>query len=84
MRRLLISSLIAAIAAAPAMANEYADACRDYAAANGTDDAGCDCLGDAAAADPDLAAAIMAIEGPADLEAADPATREAIAACFPS
>ncbi len=70
--------------AAPASANETADACRTYVAENGGDASGCDCLGAAADADADLAAAIAEIEGPADLEAADQSTKEKIAACFPN
>lgn len=68
----------------PASANETADSCRAYVAENGGDASGCDCLGDAAAADADLAAALAAIEAPADLEAADQSTKDKIAACFPN
>ncbi|HNR78376.1 MAG TPA: hypothetical protein PKM48_14680 [Parvularculaceae bacterium] len=65
-------------------ANETADACRAYVAENGGDDTGCDCLGAAAEDDADLADALAAIETPDDLDAADDATKEAIAACFPA
>lgn len=71
------------LAAAPAFANDVADGCREYAAATGGDDSGCDCLGEAADADADLAAALLAISTPEDLEAADASTVEAIRACFP-
>jgi hypothetical protein len=78
--------LAAALAAATlgtASANETADNCRAYVAENGGDASGCDCLGEAAGANPTLAAALAAIRTPADLEAADEATKTAIAACFP-
>jgi len=68
---------------APVFANDVADGCRDYAAATGGDDSGCDCLGEAADADADLAAALLEISTPEDLEAADASTIEAIQACFP-
>lgn len=69
--------------AAPAFANETAEACKSYVEKNGGDASGCDCLGEAAAEDADLAAALAEIEAPEDLEAADDATKAAIAACFP-
>jgi hypothetical protein len=84
MNRLLITSLLVAGLVTPAAANETADQCRAYVAENGGDDSGCECLGAAAAAEPALGAAISKIETPADLEAADQSTKDAIAACFPS
>jgi len=84
MNRLPVAFLLVAGLVAPAAANETADQCRAYVAENGGDDSGCECLGAAAAADASLAAAISKIETPADLEAADQSTKEAIAACFPS
>lgn len=69
--------------AGPALANETAEQCRAYIAANGGDASGCDCLGAKAAGDPALAAALAAIKTPADLDAADPAAKAAIAACYP-
>jgi len=71
-------------AAAPAFANETTEACKSYVEKNGGDSSGCACLGEAAADDPDLAAALADIETPADLEAADEETKAAIAACFPN
>lgn len=83
-KRTALFALLAAVTTpAFAFANDTADACRDYVAANGGDDAGCDCLGDAASSDPALADALAAITTPADLEAASEETKEAIAACFP-
>ncbi len=70
--------------AAPAFANETTEACEAYVEENGGDPSGCSCLGEAAAKDAGLAAAIAEIESPADLEAADEATKAAIAACFPN
>jgi hypothetical protein len=67
----------------PASANEAADQCRAYVAEHGGDASGCDCLGAKAADDATLADALSRIEAPADLEAADVSTKEAIAACFP-
>lgn len=81
MKMTIIAAL--AVIAAPAFANETAQACRDYVAANGGDAAGCDCLGEKAAKDQALAEALARIKGPADLEAADQSTKDAIAACFP-
>lgn len=83
MKKLMIAAIAATFIAAPAMANEAADGCREYVANNGGDDSGCDCLGDAADADAALADALLAIATPEDLEAADETTKEAIAACFP-
>ncbi|MFN0022523.1 MAG: hypothetical protein ACKVS5_01330 [Parvularculaceae bacterium] len=82
MKPILVAALLTAVAA-PAYANETADACRSYVEENGGDASGCDCLGAAAAEDADLAAALADITSPAALEAADDATKAAIAACFP-
>lgn len=79
-----ISAAVLLAMLSPASANETADSCRSYVAENGGDDSGCECLGAAADADADLAAAIAAIEGPEDLEAADQSTKDKIAACFPN
>ena len=84
MLRLLSAAALALVALSPASANETADSCRSYVAENGGDASGCDCLGEAADASADLAAAIAAIEGPDDLEAADQSTKDQIAACFPN
>ncbi|MCA8889498.1 MAG: hypothetical protein KDA46_11750 [Parvularculaceae bacterium] len=83
MKKLMTAAIAAAFFATPALANDAADNCREYIANNGGDDSGCDCLGDAAAADAVLADALSAIETPEDLEAADDATKAAIVACFP-
>ncbi|MBB5517628.1 hypothetical protein [Amphiplicatus metriothermophilus] len=77
------ATAFAAAGVAPAFANEIAAQCEAYVAEHGGDSSGCPCLGEAAANDPALAAAISAIETPEDLDAADAATKEAIAACFP-
>lgn len=82
--KLLLAAALLAAAAAPAFANETAEACKSYVEENGGDASGCDCLGEAAAGDADLAAALAEIETPADLEAADDGTKAAIAACFPN
>ena len=84
MMRLISAAALGLAAMSPASANETADSCRAYVAENGGDDSGCDCLGDAADADAGLAAAVAAIEGPEDLEAADQSTKDKIAACFPN
>lgn len=84
MKKLIVAAIVGAAFAAPAFANEVAEQCEAYIAENGGDASGCSCLGDAADADPSLADAIMAIATPADLEAADETTKEAIRACFPS
>lgn len=83
MRKTFALAFAAALLIAPATANETVDSCRAYVAENGGDASGCDCLGEAAAADAALADALAAIEAPADLEAANSSTKEAIAACFP-
>lgn len=83
LKPILAAALIVALTA-PAFANETAEACKSYVEENGGDSSGCDCLGEAAAADADLAAALAEIETPADLEAADDGTKAAIAACFPN
>ncbi len=82
LKTVLAASLVLATIA-PAFANETADACKSYVEKNGGDASGCDCLGEAAAGDADLAAALAEIEAPEDLEAADDATKAAIAACYP-
>lgn len=85
MTRLLSAAAAVVLAAlSPASANDTADSCRSYVVENGGDASGCECLGEAADADADLAAAIAGIEGPEDLEAADQSTKDKIAACFPS
>jgi hypothetical protein len=83
MKPILAATLFIA-ASAPAFANDAADACKSYVEKNGGDPSGCECLGEAAAEDADLAAALVEIDTPADLEAADEATKAAIAACYPS
>lgn len=80
----ILAAALVLSSAAPAFANETAEACKSYVEENGGDASGCDCLGEAAASDADLAAALAAIEAPEDLEAADDATKAAIAACFPN
>ena len=80
----ILAAALFAVTAAPAFANETAEACKAYVEKNGGDASGCDCLGEAAAEDADLAAALAEIETPADLEAADDATKAAIAACYPN
>lgn len=84
MMRFLSAAALIFVVHTPASANETADSCRAYVAENGGDDSGCACLGEAADADADLAAAIAVIEGPEELEAADQSTKDKIAACFPS
>lgn len=83
MKTISAALIAAAFVVAPAAANETADACRAYVAENGGDAAGCDCLGNAASGDQALANALAAIETPEDLEAADEATKSAVAACYP-
>lgn len=80
--KLIVFSVFAFVAS-PAFANETADACRNYVAQNGGDASGCDCLGEAASKDADLAEAIARVRTPADLEALDESAKEAIRACFP-
>lgn len=80
----ILAAALFLAAAAPAFANETAEACKSYVEKNGGDASGCSCLGEAAAADPALAAALADIEAPEDLEAADEATKAAIAGCFPN
>lgn len=79
-----LAALAAASLTAGALANETADNCKAYVAQNGGDASGCDCLGAAADKDPSLVGKLAAIQSPADLEAADDATKSAIRACFPS
>lgn len=82
MKKLIVLAAVAALAG-PALANPTADNCKAYVAQNGGDASGCDCLGAAADKNPSLAAALAKIASPADLEAADDATKDAIRACFP-
>lgn len=83
MKKMISIAACAASLAVSASANETADNCRAYVAENGGDASGCDCLGAAAASSPTLASALAAITSPADLEAADDATKGAVQACFP-
>lgn len=83
MRKLVLFAAVAALAG-PALANETADNCKAYVAQNGGDASGCDCLGAAAEKNPSLAAALAKIASPADLDAADEATKSAIRTCFPA
>lgn len=83
MLKTILAAALFVATAAPAFANETAEACKSYIEKNGGDASGCDCLGEAAAEDADLAAALAEIEAPEDLEAADEATKAAIAACYP-
>lgn len=82
MKKLILAGLFAAASVSPALADAEA-ACEAYAAENGGDASGCACLGEAAAADAELAAALEAISSPEDLEAADDSTKDAIRACYP-
>lgn len=81
---ILGAAALAAAALAPAFANETADNCKAYVSQNGGDASGCDCLGAAADKDPSLVGKLAQIQSPADLEAADDATKTAIRACFPT
>lgn len=83
MKKTLSAALAVALVTSPGFANETADQCRAYVAENGGDASGCDCLGEAANADPALAEALAAIETPDDLESADDSTKAAIGVCFP-
>jgi hypothetical protein len=84
MRMTIIAGIIAAAAlAAPAFANDTEDQCLAYTAENGGDSSGCSCLGEKAAADSALAESIAMIDSPEALDAADEATKGAIAACWP-
>ncbi|MBI1364607.1 MAG: hypothetical protein GC153_01445 [Alphaproteobacteria bacterium] len=73
----------AALLAAPAFANTTEDNCKAYSQRNNTDPSGCSCLGQAADKDPALAEALSKINVPADVDAADDATKQAIAQCWP-
>lgn len=85
MIRVFFASLVAAGAfVGAAAANEIEDQCTAYAVEYDGDASGCACLGQAAESDDALAAAIALIETPEDVEAADDATKAAIAACWPS
>ncbi|HXI86538.1 MAG TPA: hypothetical protein VNH64_03710 [Parvularculaceae bacterium] len=75
--------VVAALLAAPAYANQTEDECMAYSQRNNTDPSGCVCLGAAAAKDPALATALDQIKVPADVDAADDATKQAIAQCWP-
>lgn len=87
MRRTYLFAVIAALAGpmsgALASGDEIADGCKAFAAENGTDASGCDCLGKAAADDPALFEELMLIASREDMDAAPPFVREAVAACFP-
>jgi hypothetical protein len=64
--------------------SEMESQCEAYVMEHGSGDtSGCSCLAAKASADPALDAALRLIETPGDLEAADDATKEKIAACFP-
>jgi hypothetical protein len=82
MRKVLALGVLAAALAFPAMANEVEDYCRAYTTENDGDPSGCSCLGEAAAKDPALADALMAIDSPEALEAADESTKAAIDSCW--
>lgn len=61
---------------------EFVAACEEYQAEYGGE-ADCACLGEKVAEDEALAEALAMITGPEDVEAADEATKAAIAACTP-
>ena len=84
MTKFLLAGLVAAASVTgAAFANETEEGCNAYAEAHGGDNSGCACLGEAADADADLAAALASVTTPEELEALDDATKAAIAACFP-
>ena len=83
MHKLIALSALAAVLAAPAFANETQAQCEAYIAENGGDASGCACLGDIADGDPAFAAALAAIDSPEALDAADQATKDKIAMCYP-
>ena len=66
---------------APAAANEVQEACEEFSETYETGYTGCACLGEKAEADADLKEAILAIETPEDLEAADESVTQAVADC---
>lgn len=83
MKKIIALSALAGLLAAPAMANESQAACEAYVAEHGGDASGCACIGEQAAADPAFAEALAAIDTPEALEAADQATKDKIAICYP-
>ena len=83
MHKLIALSALAALLAAPAIANDAEDQCTAYVAENGGDAAGCACIGEQAASDPAFAEALALIDSPEALEAADEATKEKIRICYP-
>ena len=72
------------IALAPSVADDIAEGCKAFAAENGTDASGCNCLGAAAAEDDTLFEALLTIEAADDMEALKPDHRAAVDACFPT
>lgn len=72
------------MAAAPATASQVEAMCEAYVAENGSDYAGCACLGEAAPDGSALASAILAIESQEDYEASDQSVKDAVAACDPN
>lgn len=83
MRKLFVMSVIAAVFAAPAFANDAEDQCNAYVAENGGDPSGCACIGEQADANPAFAEALKLIDSPEALEAADQSTKDKIAICYP-
>lgn len=81
--KLIVLSSVAALFAAPALANDAEAQCNAYIAEHGGDPSGCACIGEQAAADAAFAEAIAQIDSPEALEAADEATKEKIAVCYP-
>ena len=83
MFRAISLGFVVAVIAAPAFANQTEDNCKAYSAKNNTDPSGCACLGAEAAKDSALADALAKINTPEDVQAADDATKQAIAQCWP-
>ena len=62
---------------------DVVDRCVAYSQEHGGDEAACPCFGKLAADDAELAAELLAINEPADIEAASDKVTEASKACMP-
>lgn len=82
MKKLALTTLALGLMATSAFASDLEDQCVAYVTDQGGDPSGCSCLVDAA--DDAMTEELSAVQSEEDLATLSDASKEALAACFPS
>lgn len=84
MNRLILPAIAAGAAlAGVALANETEEFCISFATVHDLGTEECGCVGEVGEANPDVKAALLALNHPDELQNWDPALQEKLAVCFP-